>query len=59
MGSAKPTGHDAREGRLNNLTHAPTGYEDPDLVGGSALFGASLVALYTVSAIYHGLRSPC
>jgi hemolysin III len=65
---------DPREERLNSLTHAAGAlaslvgapvlvvlaawHGDAGLVVGSALFGVSLVALYTVSALYHGVRSP-
>lgn len=33
-------------------------HHDPWGVVGSAIYGASLVLLYTVSAVYHGLRVP-
>lgn len=64
---------DRREERLNSLTHTAGAVAsavgaavlpvlaarsgDPGLVVGVALFGVSLVVLYTVSALFHGTRS--
>lgn len=33
-------------------------HRDPWAVVGSAIYGASLIALYTVSSVYHGLKHP-
>lgn len=65
---------DAREERLNSLTHGvgavasavggvglialAAGQGDPGLVVGVVLFAVGLVVLYSVSALFHGLRSP-
>jgi hemolysin III len=65
---------DGSEERLNSLTHAAgavasvvggvvlivlaAGQGDPGLVVGVVLFALGLVALYSVSALFHGVRSP-
>ena len=62
------------EERFNMITHIVGGalgivalvlcvvrsalHHDPWGVVGSAIYGASLIMLYTISAVYHGLRPP-